>query len=240
MLVGNLRLSLMARILGLSLFLPLGMTGQALARPYPPNGPNIPVVTLNEDQSGAADLPLLKEPPPNGWNQQSIWNMKVVGFADNQGRAQGDQEWIENQDGHYILYTGNGGGSALNPTTGRVEPNGTVIYDVTNVTSPKFLYHIPAIGGSPHTFVCGGDTLPHGKKGHFYLLRHQGAGSNSGYGNLGCHPSISADTADYNCGRPQRDAQKLVGMRHGDRVLDRGERIRWLAPKRVGPASQDL
>ena len=103
--------------------------------------------------------------------------MKVVGFADNQGRAQGDQEWIENQEGRYILYTGNGAGSALNPATHRIEQSGTMIYDVTDVAHPKFLYHIPAKGGSPHTFVCGGDTLPHGKKDHFYLLRHQGTGS---------------------------------------------------------------
>lgn len=177
----NTRIFFAVRCLGLALLLPLWMTGQAAAqdRAYLPNGPDVPKIALNEGPSGAAGLPPLHEPAPNPPNQQSIWNMEVVGHADNQGRAEGDQEWIENQHGRYILYTGNGAGSELNPATGAVEPNGTAIYDVTDPTKPTFLHNIMAkANGAPHAFVCGGDTLPNGKRGHFYLLRdNEGPGA---------------------------------------------------------------
>ena len=74
----------MARGFGLSFLVGLsglvfGLSGAASAQGYLPDGPNVPIVTLNESQEGAAGLPPLPVPPPNGWNQQSIWNMKVVG-----------------------------------------------------------------------------------------------------------------------------------------------------------------
>ena len=161
----------------------LGLSGTARAAQgqiglgYLPDGPNVPTITLNEDQSGAADLPPVIEPNPLGPNQQSIWNMKVVGFADDLGCTQSDQVWIENQEGREILYAGSGAGTALNPRTGVVEQCGVAIYDVTRPQNPRFLANIPgdtAGGNAPHTFVCGGDTLPHGRKGHFYLITHRG------------------------------------------------------------------
>ena len=72
-------------------------SGVASAQGYLPDGPNIPVITLNEGPEGAAGLAPLPVPPPNGWNQQSIWNMKVIGFNDNQGRPSSDDGWIENK-----------------------------------------------------------------------------------------------------------------------------------------------
>jgi hypothetical protein len=144
---------------------------------YLPDGPNVPTVTLNEDQSGTFDLRPLRIPPPRGWAQESIWNMQVVGFADDLGRSQSDQEWIENQHGREILYAGSGAGRVPDPLTGRVEPCGMVIYDVTNVARPQLLANIPGdpAGGSiPHGVVCGGDTLPHGVKGDYYLILHRG------------------------------------------------------------------
>jgi hypothetical protein len=156
----------------------LGLNGLARAQAYPPNGPDFPVITLNEDQSGAADLPPLKEPPPQGFDQESIWNMKKAGFVDDLGCSQGDQVWIENQNGREILYIGSGSGTAKNPITGNTEQCGVAIYDVTDVAHPKFLANIPgdpAGNNAPHTFVCGGDTLPHGAAGHFYLLTHRGS-----------------------------------------------------------------
>jgi hypothetical protein len=146
---------------------------------YAPDGPNFPTITLNEDQSGAADLPPLREPPPNGFNKQSIWNMRVVGFADDLGCAQSDQIWIENQHGREILYAGSNAGSLVPGVQ-----CGVAIYDVTLPRMPLFLANIaadPAGGGAPHTFVCGGDTLPNneanGTKGHFYLIIHRGNAS---------------------------------------------------------------
>src|SRR5579871_2816212 len=99
----------------ISLLLAANIT--AAAQGYLPDGPNVPTITLNESEEGAAGLPPLPVPPPNGWNQESIWNMKVVGFNDNQGRPSSDDGWIENENGRYILYMTDSGGSAYNPHT---------------------------------------------------------------------------------------------------------------------------
>jgi hypothetical protein len=163
--------------LSLLVLLGFGLSGVASAQKYIPDGPDVPTIALNEDQSGAAGLPPLRIPPPSGWDQQSIWNMKTIGFQDNQGRASSDDGWIENQNGRYILYIANSPGKELNPLTGKVENNGTSLIDVTDPAHSKFLYHIPTEsgGGSTHVAVCGGDTLPHAEKNHWYLLRHDGS-----------------------------------------------------------------
>ena len=136
------RLALGVGFIGLGLW---SLVSQAAAAPaYIPDGPNVPAITLNEGPSGAAGLPPLPVPPPKGWDQQSIWNMQVVGFQDNQGRASSDDGWIENQNGRYIAYVANSPGKALNPLTGKVEDNGTSLIDVTDVAHPRFLSHIPA------------------------------------------------------------------------------------------------
>jgi hypothetical protein len=148
----------------------------ALAQRYIPDGPEVPAIALNESRSGAAGLPPLPVPPPKGWDAESIWNMQVVGFQDNQGRPSSDDGWIENQHGRYIAYVADSPGKALNPETGTVENNGTSLIDVTDPKHPVFLHHIPAPSGhgATHVAVCGGNTLPHGQKDHWYLLRHDG------------------------------------------------------------------
>jgi hypothetical protein len=169
--------------LGFSALLALGMVAQAQAQAYPPYGPDIPVITNTEGASGAYDKDREKEPAPNPWNQESIWNMRVEGYTDNQARPI-YQPLVVNQGGREILYTGNLAGTALNPLTGVSESNGTSIIDVTDVRSPKFLYHIPgpapiagsyAAAGAQMVRVCGGNTLPNastnGTAGHWYLLR---------------------------------------------------------------------
>src|SRR5580658_3803557 len=177
----------MARGFGLSFLVGLsglvfGLSGAASAQGYLPDGPNVPIVTLNESQEGAAGLPPLPVPPPNGWNQQSIWNMKVVGFNDNQGRPSSDDGWIENQNGRYILYMTDSGGSAYNPLTHQVEGNGTSLIDVTFPNNPVFLWHIPATqNASSHVAVCGSNTLnnapskPGLPPNHWYIVRHNGS-----------------------------------------------------------------
>ena len=121
----------------------LGLSSLAWGQAYPPDGPDIPTITLNIGQEGASGLPPLPVPPPNGFNQESIWNMKVVGFNDNQGRPSSDDGWIENQNGQYILYMTDSGGRAYNPLTGQVEQNGTSLIDVTNpyLKLPRFRGH---------------------------------------------------------------------------------------------------
>jgi hypothetical protein len=148
----------------------------ASAQAYPPDGPNIPAIANTEDASGSFGQDLRAPPPPNAWDQESAWNMKVEGFTDNQGRPI-YQPLIVNQDGREILYLGNLTGSLLNPLTGKVESNGTSIIDVTDVHHPRFLFHIPgppgAVGnaGAQMVRVCSGSVLPHGEKGKWYLLR---------------------------------------------------------------------
>ena len=171
-----------ARAFGLSLAvacfgMAFGSSGGAAVEKYLPDGPNVPVVSLNEDQSGAAGLSPLPVPPPKGWDQESIWNMKVVGFSDNQGRPSSDDGWIENQNGRYILYMTNSPGAGLNPLTSKVENNGTSLIDVTDPAKPVFVHHIPTVsrGGATHVAVCGGNTLPHAQKNHWYMLRHDGS-----------------------------------------------------------------
>jgi hypothetical protein len=191
----NVRL---AQRLGLSLLLAVGMASRAPAQgpaaAYPPYGSTIPVITNTERKSGAVDEDLQKEPAPNPPNQESIWNMKVEGFNDNQARPI-YQPLIVNQDGREIMYNGNLAGTALNPLTGVSESNGTSIIDVTNVKHPKFLFHIPgpapiggsfAAAGAQMVRVCPGSTLPNatvtGAAGHFYLLRAFGnAGANESH-----------------------------------------------------------
>src|ERR1700691_2732568 len=128
--------------LGFSALLALGIVAQARAKSYPPYGPDIPVITNTEPQSGAYYQDSEKEPAPNPWNEESIWNMRVEGYNDNQARPI-YHPLIVNQNGREILYNGNLAGTALNPLTGVSESNGTSIIDVTNVRRPKFLYHIP-------------------------------------------------------------------------------------------------
>jgi hypothetical protein len=188
----------LARRLGVFAFFALGMASQALAQgpapAYPPYGPDIPVITNTEGGSGAFNQDLKREPAPNPWNEESIWNMKTEGFTDNQARPI-YQPLIVNQNGREILYAGNLAGTALNPLTGVSESNGTSIIDVTNVRRPKFLFHIPgpapisgsfAAAGAQMVRVCGGNTLPNaaatGTAGHWYLLRAFGnAGANESH-----------------------------------------------------------
>src|SRR5580704_15056678 len=59
------------------------LSSLAAAQSYPPNGPAIPAVALNEGKTGA---PPENVPPPNPWDQQSQWNMELIGSSDLQGR----------------------------------------------------------------------------------------------------------------------------------------------------------
>jgi hypothetical protein len=63
----------MTRGFGLSSFvwfsgLVFGLSGSAWAQAYPPDGPDIPTITLNESEEGAAGLPPLEVPRPNRWD----------------------------------------------------------------------------------------------------------------------------------------------------------------------------
>jgi hypothetical protein len=107
-------------------------------------------------------------------------NMRLVGANDLQARS-AYQPVIQQQGGRFIAYIGLHGGSALNPLTGKTEPNGTAIVDVTDPRKPRLLYHIPGsaegsgeAGGAQMARVCAGKELPKGDPAKTYLLRTLG------------------------------------------------------------------
>jgi len=108
-------------------------------------------------------------------------NMDLVGYNDLQARS-AYQPVIHKQGSRWIAYIGHHGGEALNPQTGKMEPNGTSIVDVTDPKHPVYLVHIPGepkdrageFGGASMVRVCDGSSLPHGDKSKYYMLRDFG------------------------------------------------------------------
>jgi hypothetical protein len=108
-------------------------------------------------------------------------NMALVGYNDLQARS-AYQPTIHHQGNRWIAYIGHHGGTdtvaiPLNPVTGKAEPNGTSILDVTNPAKPIYLKHLPGqeglyeSGGGQMTRVCDGSKLPKGDPKAVYLLR---------------------------------------------------------------------
>jgi hypothetical protein len=114
-------------------------------------------------------------------------NMRRVGHVDLQGRPSYQPNVIVYPDGRTIGFAGTHGGSKPNSLRGGVvEPNGTMIIDVSNPARPVEKFHIPvpvAGGQAQMARMCLGSDLPRGVAGHVYLLRNiQGnAGQLSGY-----------------------------------------------------------
>src|SRR5665213_2758991 len=74
-------------------------------------------------------------------------NMRLVGSNDLQARS-AYQPTIHRQGDRWVAYIGHHGGTdavpdPVNPLTGKAEPNGTSIVDVTDPVHPKYLHHIP-------------------------------------------------------------------------------------------------
>src|SRR3984885_3583189 len=120
-------------------------------------------------------------PPSDAQKKPRASNMTLLGWNDLQSRS-AYQPVIQKQGDRWIAYIGHHGGEALNPQTGKMEPNGTSIVDVTDPKHPKYLFHIPGepkdrageFGGASMARVCSGNDLPHAIKGKFYLLRDYG------------------------------------------------------------------
>src|SRR5262249_50339154 len=102
-------------------------------------------------------------PPTAAQRSPRASNMDLVGYNDLQARS-AYQPVIEKQGERWIAYVGHHGGEALNPQTGKMEPNGTSIVDVTDPKHPKYLVHIPGepkdrageFGGASMVRVCSG------------------------------------------------------------------------------------
>jgi hypothetical protein len=109
---------------------------------------------------------------PDGSN---TYNTEWLGHNDLQGRTV-YQTTVHTQGHRVIAYAGHFAGQMLNPMTGVVEENGTSIVDVTDPRHPVYLKHLVANnGGARMVKLCDGNVLPHGLRGHTYMLRENGA-----------------------------------------------------------------
>jgi hypothetical protein len=127
---------------------------------------------------GAAEEQKMGNPP-------EALNMRLVGFNDLQARS-AYQPTIHHQGDRWIAYIGHHGGTddipePVNPATGKAEPSGTSIVDVTDPANPKYLHHIPGqpgkyeSGGAQMVRVCDGKSLPKGDAAAVYMLRTFGS-----------------------------------------------------------------
>src|SRR5689334_12110841 len=87
-------------------------------------------------------------------------NMRLVGYNELQARS-AYQPTIHHQGERWIAYIGHHGGTdddpaPINPMTGKAEPNGTSIVDVTDPAHPNYLRHIP---GQPGKYEGGGAQM---------------------------------------------------------------------------------
>ncbi len=112
-------------------------------------------------------------------------NMRLVGTDGLQARS-AYQPTIHQQGNRWIAYIGHHGGTddipnPVNPMTGKAEPNGTSIVDVTDPAHPRYLRHIPGqpgtyeSGGAQMVRVCDGSQLPKGDRSAVYMLRTFGS-----------------------------------------------------------------
>ena len=112
-------------------------------------------------------------------------NMSRVGHVDLQGRPAYQPNVIVYPGGRTIAFVGTHGGSKPNPLKGGVvEPNGTLIVDVTDPEHPVEKFHLPvpiAGGQAQMVRMCLGSDLPGGIAGHVYLLRNIQGSTASGY-----------------------------------------------------------
>jgi len=91
-------------------------------------------------------------------------NVRLVGYSDLQGR-----ETLQvTVKGNYA-YVGHHKGAEMNPLTGKVEPNGTSIIDISNPARPKIVVHIPGYKDAESRAVCVAENV----NGKDYLLRNQ-------------------------------------------------------------------
>jgi hypothetical protein len=69
-------------------------------------------------------------------------NVELVGYNDLQGRP-AYQPFLHHQGNRWVAYVGLHEGAELNPLTGKIEGNGTMVVDVTDPAKPISLSHIP-------------------------------------------------------------------------------------------------
>jgi len=121
---------------------------------------------------GMLFLSLIVLIPVQGSSAEAL-NVRLIGHSDLQGRdalqitLKGDYAYI----GHHR-------GDEWNPLTGRVEPNGTTIMDVSIPSRPKIVKHIPGRKGAESRAVQVVEKFYNGKD---FLLRNQESGEFTGF-----------------------------------------------------------
>jgi len=130
--------------------------------------------------AAAAQAQIRPQTPKIG-DPPEAWNMRLVGMDPLQARS-AYQPTIHRHGDRYIAYIGHHGGTntiplPVNPDTGKAEPNGTSLVDVTDPAHPKYLAHIPGApglyedGGAQMVRVCDGAGLGKADKNAVYMLR---------------------------------------------------------------------
>jgi hypothetical protein len=101
------------------------------------------------------------------------FNVQLVGHSDLQGR-----EALQVVLKGNTAYVGHHRGEENNPMTGRMEPNGTTMLDVSDPQKPKIIKHIPGVKGAESRAVQVVEKYFDGKD---YLLRNQESSGFTGF-----------------------------------------------------------
>ena len=100
-------------------------------------------------------------------------NVRLVGYCDLQERPA--LQIVLKGD---FAYVGHHSGTAINPLTGKREPNGTSILDVSDPAQPKLVHHIPAYAGAESRAVQVAENFYGGRD---FLLRNQESSEFTGF-----------------------------------------------------------
>ena len=126
-------------------------------------------------------------------------DMRRVAHVDLQGREAYQPNVITYPDGRVIAFIGTHGGTHPNPLNGgALEPNGTMIVDMTDADHPKQLFHIPLTPGTTGTNqmarMCLGRDLGGLPSNSVYLMRNYGRGYETYDVTDPSHPHFLAST----------------------------------------------
>ncbi|MFC1815845.1 LVIVD repeat-containing protein [Thermodesulfobacteriota bacterium] len=100
-------------------------------------------------------------------------NVRLLGYSDLQGRPALQVVLKGN-----FAYVGHHSGTAANPLSGKMEPNGTSIVDVSDPSQPKLVHHIPGYAGAESRAV---QVVENFYEGRDFLLRNQESGEFTGF-----------------------------------------------------------
>lgn len=114
-------------------------------------------------------------------------NVRLVGYHDMQGRqalqltarsdaANGNWLYVGFQPNDRPRYD-KSPEPQMNPITGQAEINGTGIFDITDPSKPRFVWHIPGNSGANHRSVSVVYDYKHDGSGNDYLIRSSDDGN---------------------------------------------------------------